>query len=231
MIWSGSARCDQDLLAAATNLSLTADVQPCSWSRLSRQVESRTKGLHMEMLDVLSQTFDHTTKIVAGVGTDQLDAPTPCSEWPLRTLLAHMTGVVVNMGLGASGSELLPSIEGFEIQPDDLAAQFRTESDRTLAAWAKRSDGDEVNVGAGPMPASVALGINLLDTATHSWDVARCTGQDANLPDAVAVAALACAHQIVSDEIRGFAGFAPATPTGPDASPTDQLVAFLGRNP
>ena len=65
------------------------------------------------------------------------------------------------------------------------------------------------------MPASVALGINLLDTAVHSWDVARCTGQDTNLPDTVALAAHACAKQIVSDEIRGFAGFAPAVSTGP----------------
>ena len=138
----------------------------------------------MEMLDALSQTFDHTTKIVSGVRADQLDDQTPCSEWPLRTLLAHMTGVVVNMGLGASGKELLPSIEGFVIEPADLGAQFRSEADRTLAAWRTCSDGDEVNVGAGPMPASVALGINLLDTATHSWDVARCTGQDTNLPDA-----------------------------------------------
>jgi uncharacterized protein (TIGR03086 family) len=185
----------------------------------------------MEMLDVLSQTFDHATKVVSGVGADQLDDQTPCSDWPLRTLLAHMTGVVVNMGRGASGSELLPSIESFVIEPTDLGAQFRSEADRTLAAWRTRSDSDEVNVGAGPMPASVALGINLLDTATHSWDVARCTGQDTNLPDSVAAAAVACANQIVSDEIRGFAGFAPAVPVAADASPTDQLVAFLGRTP
>jgi uncharacterized protein (TIGR03086 family) len=185
----------------------------------------------MEMLDALSQTFDHTTKIVSGVRADQLDDQTPCSEWPLRTLLAHMTGVVVNMGRGASGSELLPSIEGYVMEPSDLGAQFRSEADRTLAAWRAHSDDDVVNVGAGPMPARVALGINLLDTATHSWDVARCTGQDANLPDTVAIAALACANQIVSDEIRGFAGFSPAISTGPDASPTDQLVAFLGRTP
>ena len=110
----------------------------------------------MEMLEALSQTFDHATKIVSGVSNDQLDSPTPCSEWPLRTLLSHMTGVVVNMGRGAGGSELLPSIEGFVIEPDDLGTQFRTEADRTLAAWRTRGDDDEVNVGAGPMPARVA---------------------------------------------------------------------------
>ena len=67
----------------------------------------------MEMLDALSQTFDHTTKIVSGVLPDQLDDETPCSEWPLRTLLAHMTGVVVNIPQlqGTQGlQQLVPTV-------------------------------------------------------------------------------------------------------------------------
>jgi uncharacterized protein (TIGR03086 family) len=81
------------------------------------------------------------------------------------------------------------------------------------------------------MPAQVGIGINLLDTATHSWDIARATGQDANLPDEVAAAALAECQGIVTDDIRKFAGFDPAVPVTRDANPTDQLVAFLGRQP
>ena len=51
----------------------------------------------MELLEALTQTFDHTTKIVSGVRADQLDAPTPCEERELRALLAHTIGVVMNM--------------------------------------------------------------------------------------------------------------------------------------
>lgn len=184
----------------------------------------------MEQLDALSQTFDHAAKVIAGVGPDQLDAPTPCREWTVRSLLAHTTGVVINMGRGASGRELLPDINAVALDTD-VGTQFRAEADRTLAAWKARGLEGEVDIGAGPMPVPAGLGINLLDTATHSWDIARATGQSADLPDELATTVLAVARGIVSDDIRTFAGFDPAVAVAAGASPTDQLVAFLGRRP
>jgi uncharacterized protein (TIGR03086 family) len=184
----------------------------------------------MELLDALSQTFDHATKVVSGVRADQLDAPTPCRDWDVRALVTHTVGVVQNMARGARGDELLADINAVALEAD-LPAQFRTEADRTLAAWTARGLEGEVNIGAGPMPVVAGMSINLLDTATHSWDIARATGQDANLPDALAATVLAVSRGFVSDDIRKFAGFDPAVPIGSDASPTDQLVAFLGRRP
>lgn len=184
----------------------------------------------MELLNVLSQTFDHTTKIVAGVRADQLGNPTPCRDWEVRALLAHTIGVVMNMGRGASGGELLDSVNAVPLA-DDYGAQFRTEADRTLAAWIAHGPEGEVDIGAGLMPVSAGLRINVLDTATHAWDIARATGQAPNLPDALATTVLAVSQGVVSNELRTFAGFEPAVPVPDNASPTDQLVAFLGRRP
>ena len=184
----------------------------------------------MDLLDALSQTFDHAATVVAGVRADQLDNATPCRDWDVRALLTHTIGVVENMSRGASGAELLPDINAVALDAD-LGAQFRTVADRTLAAWTACGLDGEVNVGAGPMPAAAGMSINLLDTATHSWDIARATGQDAGLPDALAATVLAVSQEVVSDDTRKFAGIDPAVPVGPDASPTDQLVAFLGRRP
>ena len=39
------------------------------------------------------------------------------------------------------------------------------------------------------------------------------------------------AREVVRDEIRGARGFDPVVTTAPDATPTQQLVAFLGRQP
>jgi uncharacterized protein (TIGR03086 family) len=184
----------------------------------------------MEMLDALGQTFDHTTKVIAGVGSDQLEASTPCREWTVRDLLAHTTGVVINMGRGAAGQALLADTNGVRLD-EDLEAQFRTESNRTLAAWTTRGLDGELDVGAGPMPAVAGISINLLDTATHSWDLAHATGQDGELPDELAAFVLGIAQGFVSDEIRSFAGFDPAVEVAKGSHPTDQLVAFLGRKP
>jgi len=182
----------------------------------------------MEMLDALGRTFDHAGKIVGGVRPDQLDAPTPCSEWNVRSLLQHMTGVVANMGRGASGGELLADMNGYPLD-SDFGAQFRTESARTLDAWKARGLDGEVNVGAGPMPAQLGLSINLVDTATHTWDLACATGQDAQLPDDLAAAALAAGQGFLNDDVRKFAGIDPAVPVADNATATEKLAAFMGR--
>jgi uncharacterized protein (TIGR03086 family) len=184
----------------------------------------------MDLLDALAQTFDHAGKVVAGVGADQLDAPTPCREWDVRTLLAHTMGVIANIGRGARGEKLLADMNAFPLEAD-LATQFRTEADRTLSAWSVRGLEGEVDIGAGPMPAQIGISINLVDTATHSWDIARATGQDGNLPDELAGTALAVGQGFINDDVRSFAGFEPAVPVAGDAGPTDRLVAFLGRQP
>ena len=59
----------------------------------------------------------------------------------------------------------------------------------------------------------------------------RATGQDANIPDALATMVLAVGQGVVTDDTRKLAGIGPSLPVRPDASPTDQLVAFLGRKP
>ncbi len=184
----------------------------------------------MEMLDALSQTFDHTTKVIAGIEPDQLGAPTPCTEWTVRDLLAHTTGVVINMGRGASGQQLLPDVNAVELD-ESVGTQFRTEADRTLAAWNARGLDGEVDIGAGPMPAAAGISINLLDTTTHSWDIARATGQSGELPSELAAFVLEITSNFVNDDIRSFAGFDPAVEVAEDSSSTDKLVAFLGRQP
>ena len=183
----------------------------------------------MELLDALSETFDHTAKIVGGVQPGQLDDPTPCTEWRTRQLLSHVMGVVANMGRAARGEELA-DMNAYPLD-DDFASQFRTEAERTLVAWKTKQPTDEVNVGAGPMPAQVAMTINLVDTTTHSWDIARATGQDATIPDELAGTALTAAKGFVNDDIRNFVGINPPVSVGADAGSTEQLVAFMGRKP
>jgi len=182
-----------------------------------------------DLVQKLSEAFDHTEGVLRGVRPEHLDQPTPCPEWDVQTLVSHFGGVVVNMGRGAGGEALLAPDEAFPVG-EDLAARFRTEADRTLAAWRARGLEGEVDVGAGPMPASIAIGVNLVDTSTHTWDVAKATGQPADLPDDVATTALELAQGFVP-QLREVVGIAPPVPVGDDASPTDRLVAFMGRQP
>ena len=180
----------------------------------------------MDLLVSLDHTFQHAGDVIAGVTPEQLDRATPCDEWTVRDLLGHMIGVVGLFGTMASGAPPEP----FELGPDP-AGQFRDLSRGTLAAWGRPGVFDEVlEARAGTMPGRVLATINLLDTATHSWDLARATGQPAELPDDVAQAALEASRQVVSEDLRE-GRFGPPLPAPDGAGPTDQLVAYLGRRP
>jgi uncharacterized protein (TIGR03086 family) len=180
----------------------------------------------MELIEALERTFEHTQAVIAGVRPDQHGDKTPCEEWNVGDLLEHMIGVVDGLGAAAAGRERSPFVLG-----DDPAAQFRTASGATLAAWRTPGVLDRiVDGGAGPMPGHVLAGINLLDTATHAWDLATATGQPAALPEAVAAAALEASRATIAPEIRP-GRFAPEVAAPADADTTTQLVAFLGRTP
>lgn len=180
----------------------------------------------MDLVDSLDRTFQHAHGVIAGVGPDQHGERTPCEEWTVRDLLEHMIGVVAGLGAAAAGA---PPGQ-FRLGPDP-AGQFEEAAARALAAWRRPGVLDQVvDGGAGPMPGRVLAGINLLDTATHTWDLAVATGQPAALPDDVAAAALETSLATVSPEVRP-GRFAPevALPDGADL--TGRLVAFLGRTP
>jgi uncharacterized protein (TIGR03086 family) len=180
----------------------------------------------VEILEALDRTFQHTQRVIDNVRPDQLDDKTPCPEWTVRDLLEHQIGVVAGLGAAAAGQP----------RPDfvlsaDPAAQFAEVSTATLKAWqAPGALDQQINAGPGPMPGRVLAGINLLDTATHTWDLATATGQPSTLPADVADAAFELSQQIVSPQLRE-GRFGPEVSVAADADATTRLVAFLGRTP
>lgn len=109
---------------------------------------------------------------------DQYDATTPWAKWIVRELLEHMIGVVDGLGAAASGGTPTSFTLG-----DDPAAQLQAAA-IAMAGWRSPGVLDRiVDGGAGRMPGRVLAGINLLDTAVHTWDLATATGQPPALRD------------------------------------------------
>jgi uncharacterized protein (TIGR03086 family) len=184
----------------------------------------------MELVDGLEQTFDRAHTVIGNIRPDQLGDRTPCTDWDVRALLTHVVGVVSMMGPAARGETPTTPPDQFPLG-DDPAAQFRAGADAALDAFRAPGVMDEtMNGGAGPMPGAVYAGILMLDTTTHTWDLATATGQAPGLDEACAALALEQARMIVSPELRpGRFGEEVAVPD--DAGATEQLVAFLGRQP
>jgi uncharacterized protein (TIGR03086 family) len=156
----------------------------------------------------------------------------------LRGKAALITGSTSNIGkaiaigvvegLGAAAGGRPPAAVALAADP---AAQFHHAADAALAAWRTPGVMDRViDVVVAPMPGRMLASINLLDTANHTWDLATATGQPAELPEAVAAAAMEASRIVVSPELRP-GRFGPELPATEDASATQRLVAFLGRTP
>ena len=180
----------------------------------------------MDLIDALDRTFTHAHDVVASVRPDQYDDKTPCAEWTVRDLLGHMIGVVHGLGAAASGRTPKPFSLGA-----DPAGQLQVAAAAAMTGWRTPGIFDQViDGGAGPMPGRVLASINLLDTATHTWDLAIATGQPARLPDDIVAAAREASQMVVTEERRP-GRFAPEVPVPTGATPTEALVAFLGRTP
>jgi uncharacterized protein (TIGR03086 family) len=80
----------------------------------------------------------------------------------------------------------------------------------------------------GPMPLDTLIGILMVDTLVHSWDLARATGADERLdPALVERAHAALAH--LGDGIRGPGMFDPVVTADDAASAQEHFIAFTGR--
>ena len=80
----------------------------------------------------------------------------------------------------------------------------------------------------GTMSAPTVASISLLELVVHGWDIGQATGESAEIPDSLALAVLDFARQAIADANRAE-NF--AADLGIGDTPSDQLIAFLGRKP
>jgi uncharacterized protein (TIGR03086 family) len=177
--------------------------------------------METDLLDLYSRVSDWTVSKVRGA-TDKLDAPTPCDEWDLRTLLSHMLDTSRYFVDSAQGGDASPpGPNPPELVGDDPVKQFEDARKKTLDVFGR----DGVIEKTGP-----SLGIASSDMLLHGWDVAKATGQDATMPTGLPDAVYELIHGRFTDEQRKGL-FKPEVPVGPDASAQDKLLGYTGRDP
>ncbi len=165
-----------------------------------------------------------------------LARPTPCAEWTLFGLIAHMTAQHHGFAAAAAGDGDPARWQPRRLGPDP-AADYRASAEAVRGAFAAPGVLERKfslpGFCAGPaVPARQAIGCHFVDYVTHSWDVARTLGLDVSFPPDLLAAAVPLAQAVPDGGLRLATGsaFAPARPA-PGGSPLDQVVAALGRHP
>ena len=160
------------------------------------------------------------------------DAPTPCADWDLRTLVNHVVGEdrwVVPLLAGRTIASVGDELSGDLLGEDSDAAWRVARSEATAAARATQ-DEQPVGLSFGTVPAAEYLWQLAADHLIHAWDLASAidvaSPADADLIDAVA--------QWFGDReeaYRAAGAVGPRMPVTDGASAFSRLLVSFGRTP
>ena len=189
----------------------------------------------MDTVATMRQVVDETTKIVDGIKPDQLDNPTPCTEWCVRDLLNHITGgatmFAISAEQGSVPDDQVGQLMGGDNLGDDWKGAWSTASKRAVAVYNQPGVMDKiVKLPFGEMPAGMAINIAIFDVATHTWDLAKSTGQQMQLDPEVLAAAYELAQAMIPN-MRAGGLVGEEVIVAVDAPMEDRLAGLAGRTP
>jgi uncharacterized protein (TIGR03086 family) len=179
-----------------------------------------------------------SVEVVARATAGDLARATPCAEWTLRELLAHMTAQHDGFAAAAAGAGA--DLRVWQARPlgEDPVADYAAAAERVIAAFAepgvleRRFVLPEI-LPTHRFPAAQAISFHFIDYVVHGWDVARSLRVGYELDDDLAEAALAVARVVPDgpERLKPGAAFRPGLATPQDASPLGQILSLLGRSP
>lgn len=180
---------------------------------------------HQQALDLFAQH-------VRGVGDDQWDAPTPCSEWNVRDLVNHNASEnwwTQPLMEGQRVEDVGDRYEGDVLGEDPVAGY-----DASAVAARKAFEADDalertVHLSFGDVPAAMYLGQRVTDLLVHGWDLAVATGQDPTPPGELASWAWEV-NEPHRELIEAAEVFADPVEVPDDADPWTRLLGLLGRD-
>ncbi len=128
-------------------------------------------------------------EIAGAAASADLTAPTPCTEFDLKTLINHVIGTTG--ALAAVGRrEELDADDPYGTANDATGGDWSgrlAESATALAdVWSRPEAWDgTVSMTGQEMPATLIGEMSMAEMLLHGWDLARATGQQLTIPDDV----------------------------------------------
>lgn len=163
---------------------------------------------------------------------DDLDRPTPCSEWDVRDLVSHLVAVthrVAHIAGGGHPDETPRQVTG--VADDAWGEAFDAGRERLIAVWADDAVLTRTLVHpAGEMPGFAAGTVYVQEFTVHAGDLATAIGRTDLLDEGLAAGALENSVRFLPASPRGGPiPFGPVVEVPADAPAHVRLAAWLGR--
>jgi len=187
-------------------------------------------------MDALDASAQRVMELVALVGPEQWDNPTPCTEWNARTLVGHL--IVGMQGYCAllNGGSATEYVSMYERQSEAAGADpvMACESAvRSVRAASAEPGALERTVHhlIGDIPGSRWLAVRIGENVIHSWDLATAIGADPGLDEHL----VEFVYDYIAARTQGGALYAtgwysaPTSPLPEGATTLERLVHLVGR--
>jgi uncharacterized protein (TIGR03086 family) len=174
-----------------------------------------------EMLTMMRGAAERTSTLVESLRDDELALPTPCADYDVKSLIAHLEW----------GADLFVSLadDGGMPPQKEYTGDFRERAERMLAAWEKPEAWEGASQTMG-LPKPVLANMALTDLVAHGWDLAKATGRDYEVEERTAAALLEFASKMAPTG-RERGAFGPEVPVPADAPVLDRFLGVIGRDP
>lgn len=204
-------------------------------------------GTTVDPREAMYAAFRAAGPVIAAAEGAEAGLPTPCSEFTVGDLLAHLNSVglrIAAMGHGGPAA----SVPDTTIEPNGRYAEAWSRHDADVTStWAHLAPDDEVVTPWRALTVTEAAGIYTTEVVVHSWDLAVSIGVPFSVDAGVAEVGIAALATELPPEARAdiyaavqaqlppdFSWVDPygaAVPARSSDSPLDRLVAISGRSP
>ncbi|MGW1108378.1 TIGR03086 family metal-binding protein [Streptomyces sp. NPDC002540] len=174
-------------------------------------------------------------ELLPGIHEQQLTGPTPCPDYTVRELIAHVAGLATAFR-DAARKDFGPTTDtapdaALPVLAEGWRETLPTLLDELVTAWrAPAARQGMTRAGGVDLPGDVAAMVVLDELVIHGWDLARSTGQKYE-PDEASLR-VSLAMLTPSDAApRPESVFGPPVPVAADAPLVDRAVAMSGRRP
>jgi uncharacterized protein (TIGR03086 family) len=190
--------------------------------------------MEQDLVEVHGRCGRGFAALVAGVGPQQWQDGTPCSEWDVRTLVHHLlyeqrwtTPLLEGQTIEEVGDRFEGDLMGEDASSWSALLASAIEEAHAVVAQ-PGSLRRTVHLSFGDTPGEEYVTQLTADLAIHGWDLARATGQDATIdPDAVAL--LLPWAEANADLLAGSGMFGSPTEAGAGEADQVRLLRMLGR--
>jgi uncharacterized protein (TIGR03086 family) len=184
---------------------------------------------------LLERATGYTLGGLSLVSPDAMRNPTPCARWDLRALLVHLNdslqALYEAIAVGRVGLDPAAPAAGAWGDPSiDPVRAARTRAARMIGAWANAHGPGDISIADLDLSAGVVAATGAIELAVHGWDVSRACGHDRPIPPALADELYELSLLLVIDADRPTR-FATPVDVSPLATPSERLLAHLGRHP